>query len=326
MRIVVISSTQIKSALIGFLLLIAFLVTAPSLPRWVRSWKGVQKGVTLEGRSMEGLYAREVNKIVQELAQRVNRAPRNAGVFPETGEIIPEADGLAVDIPGTIDAVMTARPRSHLHLLTYRVTAALDQSFYKPVYEGNSSKNQVSLTFNVAWGEEEIPRILEILHETRTHATFFFVGTWVEKFPELVQQIAKEGHEIANHGLYHGHPSQMGREALVKLIEGNHQLLKKTIAKEPVMLFAPPYGEFDQDVLSVAGDLKFKTILWTVDTVDWKRPAPEVICERVRSKIKPGSIVLMHPTAPTSAALPAIIKDLKSKGLKPVPVSVLVKK
>lgn len=326
MRIVVITSAQIRRILIGFIVVIAILTAVPSAPRMVRAWRGAPRGVLLEGRGMEGLYAYEVRQFVEELAERVSRAPRNAGLFIETGEIIPEADGVAVDISGTVDAVMAARPGSHLRLITYRVTAALDQSFYKPIYEGNPLDNQVSLTFNVAWGEEEIPRILAILREKRIRATFFFVGTWVEKFPELVREIAAEGHEMANHGLYHGHPAQMGREDLVRLIGENHRLLKKTMGKEPVMLFAPPYGEFDQDVLSVAGNMKYKTVLWTVDTIDWKRPAPEVIRERVRNKIKPGSIVLMHPTAPTSASLRGVIDDLKAKGLKPVPVSVLLKK
>lgn len=326
MQVVVISSNQIRRAFIGFIFVILGLLSIPRLPRIARAYYGVPRGVMLEGKSMAGLYEREVHRLVLEMAREVRRSPRNAGYFQETGELIPESDGIDVDVEGTVKMVMKARPGTTIRLLTYRVTAALDQSFYKPIYEGNPLKNQVSLTFNVAWGEEEIPRILEILRESKVQATFFFVGTWVKKFPDLLQKIAADGHEIANHGLYHGHPAQMGREALVRLIEENHQLMEQTLMKAPVRLFAPPYGEFDQDVLSVAGDLKFKTILWTVDTVDWKRPAPEVIRERVRTRIKPGSIVLMHPTAPTSAALRGVIDDLRAKGLHPVPVSKLLEK
>lgn len=326
MQIILLSSQTIKRTVLGFILILSILTALPYIPVVVRSWHGVSRGVTLEGKPVGGLYRHEIKQRVMELARDIRRAPRNAGYFQETGELIPEKDGLEVDVAGTVRAVMNAKPGARLRLHTYRVTAALDRSYYQPIYEGNPTRNQVSLTFNVAWGEEEIPRILEILRETRTHATFYFVGTWVEKFPELVQAIFAGGHEIANHGLYHGHPAQMGRDALVRLIDENQRLLKRTIGREPAKLFAPPYGEFDQDVLSVAGDLHYRTILWTLDTVDWKRPAPEVIRERVRSKIRPGAIVLMHPTAPTTAALRWVIEDLRAKGLKPVPVSQLIRK
>ena len=64
---------------------------------------------------------------------------------------------------------------------------------------------------------------------------------------------------------------------------------------------------------SVVGGLGFKTIMWTVDTVDWKF-VPEVIFKRVAEKTKPGAIILMHPTAPTVAALGKIIEFLKKEG------------
>ncbi|MGQ9780451.1 MAG: hypothetical protein ACUVRM_11380, partial [Bacillota bacterium] len=90
-------------------------------------------------------------------------------------------------------------------------------------------------------------------------------------------------------------------------------------------LFTPPYGDFDRETVTVAAELGYRTVLWTVDTVDWKRPAPEVIAGRVKAKVKNGAIVLMHPTAPTVAALPGIIKDLKTRGFRLVTVGQMLR-
>ncbi|HEX2952741.1 MAG TPA: polysaccharide deacetylase family protein [Bacillota bacterium] len=326
MNVIVITGKQIKRLFYAVVLLATLILTLPQLPNWYRSWQGVAKGVTLEGRPVAGLLPNEIKSEIEKIATEVVRPPRNAGYFQETGELVPEMDGIAVDIPGTYRRVLHAHTGEHLKLITYKVTAARDSSFYIPIYEGSPVRNEVALTFNVAWGEEEVPKILTILKEEKVKATFFFVGTWVEKFPELVRDIDNAGHEIANHGFYHGHPAQMGRHDLEGLILDNQRLLKMTIEREPIKLFAPPYGEFDQDVLNVAGDLGYRTILWTVDTVDWRRPAPEVILERVRQKTRPGTIILMHPTVPTVAALRPMIRDFKQKGFKLVPVSKIIKK
>jgi probable sporulation protein (polysaccharide deacetylase family) len=323
--IYVVTFAQIRRLIIIGITIMVALISLPQIPAMVRHINGVAEGVELEGQLISGYLPHEVKSMVRSMAKHIFRSPINAGYFQETGELIPEVDGVAVDVEGTVRKVLEAKPGEKVSLVKYRVTASRDRSYYIPVYEARTKRPQVSLTFNVAWGEEEILHILDTLRQTQTHATFYFVGSWVKKFPELVREVAKDGHEIANHGLYHGHPAQMSRDELVRLIQTNHDLLKNTIDKEPVRLFAPPYGEFDQDVLSVAGDLGFRTILWSVDTVDWKRPAPEVIRERVKSKIRPGGIILMHPTAPTRAVLRQLILDLKEKGLHPVAVSQLLR-
>ena len=76
--------------------------------------------------------------------------------------------------------------------------------------------------------------------------------------------------------------------------------------------------------MEYATEIGYQTILWTVDTVDWRKPAPEAIWKRALAGAKPGALILMHPTEPTVEALPHIIAGLKEKGLTPVTVSQLV--
>ena len=65
--------------------------------------------------------------------------------------------------------------------------------------------------------------------------------------------------------------------------------------------------------------------MWTVDTIDWQLPSPEVVTERALSKLAPGNIILMHPTDPTAKALRSILEQLRSQGYSMVTVSELLK-
>ncbi|WP_354005875.1 hypothetical protein [Fictibacillus terranigra] len=67
--------------------------------------------------------------------------------------------------------------------------------------------------------------------------------------------------------------------------------------------FAPPSGSFNQVTVDVADQLDMKTILWTVDTVDWKKPTPSEMVRHIVSKVENGSIVLMHPTKAVAQGL-----------------------
>ena len=179
----------------------------------------------------------------------------------------------------------------------------------------------MALAINVAWGEEYLPEILKVLEAAKIKATFFLVGSWVKVFPEKVKELAKAGHELANHGLYHGHPQQMGSDELRRLIVNNESLITALTGCKPVKYFAPPYGELNTTILGVAGNLGYRTIMWSVDSVDWKHPAPEILIQRVISKIEPGGIILLHPTIVTQKALPDLIRELRAKGLEPGTVS-----
>lgn len=194
----------------------------------------------------------------------------------------------------------------------------------EPIYHGNTQRKEVALTFNVFWGEEYIKDLLAILKENDVKATFFMGGTWVEKFPDLTKAISQAKHEIGSHGYSHPHVDSLSKSDNLEEIQKTEALLYKITGKKP-KVFAPPYGERGPTVLQAAEEAGYHTILWTADTIDWQRPAPEVIVRRVLDKAENGSIVLMHPTEPTVKALPDMIKGLKEKGYQLVTVSDMLK-
>ncbi|MDD2497075.1 MAG: polysaccharide deacetylase family protein [Desulfitobacteriaceae bacterium] len=181
-----------------------------------------------------------------------------------------------------------------------------------PIYQGCSEKKQVSLAINVDWGEEYLPDMLNILESNHVNATFFITGRWAQKFPEITQSINQKGHEIGNHGFSHASPNKMSLEQNKSEIARTMTVIEQATGKK-TRLFAPPSGERADHVLQAAAELGYSTILWSVDTIDWERPSPDVIINRVMKKVHNGAIILMHPTKSTLEALPKIIQELKNR-------------
>lgn len=191
----------------------------------------------------------------------------------------------------------------------------------QPIYQGDPNYKKMALTFNVDWGEEYLPDMLEILKSNNVKATFFVTGRFAAKFPQLVQKIAAEGHEIGNHGYSHPHPDKISkRENQNEIKKAEAEIIKTCGVK--TTLFAPPYGEHKPHVVEAAEEIGYKTILWTIDTIDWdKSRQPEVIYEKVIKSAQNGAIVLMHPTDRTVLALEKMIRTLQEQEYDLVTVS-----
>ncbi|MDU2066326.1 MAG: polysaccharide deacetylase family protein [Sporomusaceae bacterium] len=188
----------------------------------------------------------------------------------------------------------------------------------QPIYQGNAAEKKVAFACNVFWGEDILPIMAERLKPY--HITFFIGGIWAEKHPDLVKSLAEAGHEIANHSYNHPHPNRLSKEKNQEQILQTAALLE-SITGQTNRLYAPPYGEFNDIVLLAAQELGYTTTLWSIDTIDWQKPSPEVIMSRVMKKIHPGAIILMHPMAATSQALPGLIQKLTEEGYQITTVS-----
>ncbi|MDD4260843.1 MAG: polysaccharide deacetylase family protein [Syntrophaceticus schinkii] len=193
----------------------------------------------------------------------------------------------------------------------------------KPIYQGVPAKKQVSITVNVDWGEEHLSAMLEVLQKSRVKATFFMTGRWAGEHPELVNKIARLGHEIGNHGYSHPHVNDLPLEQNIEEIKKTSDVIYRA-AQQKTRYFAPPYGEFNDTVIEAASQTGHRIILWTVDTVDWQKPPPAEITSRVLDGIQNGGIILMHPTEQTTQALPEMIKRLREKGYQIVPLEKLI--
>ena len=255
---------------------------------------------------------------------RVKRAldapPVNARIDP-VWKLIPELNGAVLDIPATMRHWDGLNTRMVFSQTTPRTVMA--DLVAAPIYRGNPGKREMSLMFNVAWGTEFVMRIVSILREHHVTGTFFLDGSWTKANPGVARAIVAAGMEVGSHAYNHPMMSRLSRSQMIFQMERTNSAITAATGKN-VTLFAPPAGDFNPLVVRVAAGMNMKTVLWTLDTVDWRRPAPSVIVHRIVSRGTPGALVLMHPTAPTVAALPVMIRQLRQAGYRLVTVSQLL--
>ncbi|SDJ45776.1 polysaccharide deacetylase family protein [Salimicrobium halophilum] len=182
----------------------------------------------------------------------------------------------------------------------------------------NPEGRQVALTFDDGPHPEYTPEILELLDEYNQTATFFLLGSRVDFYPELVGDIAESDHEIGNHTWNHKDLTTLTEEEIRKEITDTGQAIE-TITGEAPTYFRPPYGAENTKVRRAAG---LPSILWTLDTKDWKLSSSEAIATRVQKKIEDGSVILWHDIQKaTPEALEKVLIYLEEEEFETVPVS-----
>lgn len=187
----------------------------------------------------------------------------------------------------------------------------------KPIDRGSEDSNYIAFACNIDWGNEILPEILETLNKEKIKITFFVTGRWAKEFPDLMKDIVNNGHEIGSHGYRHLDYEKLTLDQNEEQLKKADEILSK-YTKEKITLFAPPSGSYNKNTLIAADKLGYKTILWTIDTIDWRAGSTkDIIINRIIKKNDfNGSIVLMHPMPETAKALPALIKLMNEKNIK----------
>ena len=248
---------------------------------------------------MEGLLEEELYDVVASLAESFYVEASNASWDWQTGEITPEVVGQVVDVQSTVAALMKPPPRSEVRLVTVVVLPSITRAHFQPYYRGPAASRAWPSCSMWTGAMSSSQPLLEVLAHADVTVTWFLTGRWAQQSPELARAIAEAGHEIGNHGGWHGLPSEMSRDEVARLIqEGEDLILGGHRASGPRCLRRRP-GDFTEETVAVAAEMGYKTVLWTVDTVDWQRPAPTRIIDRVLSGLVNGALILMHPTQPT---------------------------
>ncbi|MBO8170966.1 MAG: polysaccharide deacetylase family protein [Bacillaceae bacterium] len=311
-----------QKPVIPFLVLAAFIlasvavINSEPVNQYMATIKNNEDVIETRSRQNQALEQK-----VKEMAEKQFVPPDNARIDP-VWKAIPGYNGKEVDIEATLRNLRGKRDVSEEDLVYRQISPSvqLEDLEPSPVYRGNPHKPMVSFMINVAWGNEYIPEILEILDRYQVKTTFFLEGKWLKKNPELGRQIAEAGHEIGNHAYSHPDMSRLSSEKITGEIVQTNKVIEEVLEVKPT-LFAPPSGDYNQRVVVIADRLGMKTILWTLDTIDWKKPDPQQILNRLSPKLDHGSLILMHPTSSSTRALPSLIEAAEKKGLIPGTVS-----
>lgn len=183
----------------------------------------------------------------------------------------------------------------------------------------------IALTFDDGPHATLTPKLLDLLAAHHMKATFFVVGQNAADHPDILRRAIREGHEIANHSWSHPNFGKMSDEAVRRELQKTDDAIAAAIGKRPTLL-RPPYGSITAHQKRwIHDEFGYRIIIWDVDPLDWKRPGPSVVCNRILKETHAGSIVLAHDIhPPTIEAMPATFDQLDRKGFKSVTVTELL--
>jgi peptidoglycan/xylan/chitin deacetylase (PgdA/CDA1 family) len=183
----------------------------------------------------------------------------------------------------------------------------------------------IAMTFDDGPSAKLTPKLLDLLAQHHIKATFFLIGQNAAENPELVTREAREGHEVANHSWSHPNLAKMSEDGVRGQLRKTDDAIKNAMGKSPTLM-RPPYGSITPHQKKwIHQEFGYKVVLWDVDPLDWRRPGPSAVCNRIVKNTRAGSIILAHDIHPgTIEAMPCVFKQLEEKGFKFVTVSELI--
>lgn len=206
---------------------------------------------------------------------------------------------------------------------------APNSRLFGPVVGRGPRERAAFLTFDDGPNPGATEGVLEVLERERAPAAFFMVGTHVERFPETALAVARAGHEIGNHTYTHAKLHRAGPHRAAEEVRRAHLTIAGVTGRIP-RSFRAPHGYRSPFVSHVIAPYDYVLFGWTFGVRDSARPGADRIRARVRRRLCPGAIILLHDgdgydphgdRRQTAGALPGIIQDARSAGYRLQPLS-----
>ena len=193
-----------------------------------------------------------------------------------------------------------------------------------PIYSVQTSENKLAISFDAAWGADKTREIMAICDSYNIKATFFLVGFWIEKYPEMVKEIYNNGFEIGIHSMTHPDMTTLSRSGIKQELSENMRLIEDLTNYTP-KLFRPPYGYYNNTLIEVCDELGLSCIEWSVDSLDWKGLSASELSGRVIERATNGSIVLFHNNSDNILeGLKMTLEHFKTQNINVVPIGELI--
>ena len=198
---------------------------------------------------------------------------------------------------------------------------------------GNPRLAELALTFDDGPDQRYTPQILDILKKNQIKATFFVVGTQIQKYPQIFKRIIREGHEIGSHSYQHLKFSELSAAKIESQLRKNQETIHANGGPPETAIFRPPYGALDPHAIEAIRSQHYRIILWTIDSLDWRALNKIQVERNVLPAVQNGDIILQHCAAfgkkenltGSVASLPDLIQANQKKGFKFVTVSKLLR-
>jgi len=154
----------------------------------------------------------------------------------------------------------------------------------------------VAITFDDGPREPYTSEILDVLRDAGVHATFFLVGENVERHPNTVLRIVREGHAVGNHTWSHARLDELSSFAAYEEIRRGQDAIMRVTGRRPWLL-RPPFGAL-ATTLEGAGGVIARTrslaVMWSIEARDWDTRSPRQVAVRTLRRVRGGDIVLLH--------------------------------
>ncbi|WP_243473135.1 MULTISPECIES: polysaccharide deacetylase family protein [Winogradskyella] len=194
--------------------------------------------------------------------------------------------------------------------------------FPKFVWNINTTKKELYLTFDDGPTPEITEWVLQTLKAYNAKATFFCIGKNIESHAELFQAILNDGHSIGNHTYNHLKGWKHNTKDYIEDVERTQHLINSKIENRNLVienLFRPPYGKFKSKQSTKLQKLGHKIIMWDVLSYDWDKSVSEEAClNNIITVADRGSIIVFHDSIKASRnlkyALPKVLEFYSKKG------------
>ncbi len=179
-------------------------------------------------------------------------------------------------------------------------------------------QNNVALTFDDGPNPNHTEKILNILKKYKIKATFFVLGSFAERYPEIIKKIYNQGHTIANHTMSHPMLTRVNQKQLEYQILETNKIIKKITGHTPTCI-RPPYGMTNHHIHKYIKSIGMVSINWDLNSFDYKKLGSNKLAHWVLKKSQPGYVILMHDGGgdrkQTIKALPIIIEGFQKRGM-----------
>lgn len=178
---------------------------------------------------------------------------------------------------------------------------------YDAAYLGDASKKVIYLTFDAGYENGCTEKILDVLKKRQVPAAFFLAGNYLERNPDLVRRMTREGHIVGNHTMHHPDMSKLtSLDAFTKELSELEVLYKEITGENMPKYYRPPQGIYSEENLKMAQQLGYQTVFWSLAYVDWNddaQPTAEQAYAKLLPRIHNGAVVLLHSTSRTNAQI-----------------------
>ena len=202
-----------------------------------------------------------------------------------------------------------------------RYYRAMQRKYPEILWHGDESRREIALTFDDGPHPRDTPRVLEMLAHHAIRASFFLIGRAVERHPDLVERICRDGHQIGIHGYRHMPFPLESPTTLRRQLERAAGTIARITGSPPEMIrdLRPPYGMFNRPTLSRLIGWGYRLVMWNNIPPHWMQPLPWSI-QQTLDQVGPGSVIVLHDGhghgANVAKIVDEIVPRLKDQGYR----------